>query len=88
MKDATVIPLNSSRSSRCRYYLVNDGRGMGGYSNSPDHYSNHWVVTNGVDRGNGYQGYMSVNYAASDEGCLPSEARARLLKLMTRFGWN
>ena len=86
------IPLNSPRSLRARYYLVNDGRGMGGDGNPPDHYLNQWVVTNGVDgRGpNGYEGYtaMSVDYAAGSEGRLPNEARNRLVKLMSRFGWN
>lgn len=69
------VILTRSKSSRERYKLVKDGRGMGGYGMPPDHYSRHWLVVNGVDRGNGYQGYMSVDYALSED-CLPESAKA------------
>jgi hypothetical protein len=71
----TTIKLNSSQSSRDRYYLIHDGKGMGGYGKDKDHYLNNWVVVNGVDRGNGYQGYMSIDCALK-EGYVPEEAKA------------
>lgn len=61
------IPLTKSRSSQERYYLLKDGRGMGGHGSPADHYLHHYVVVNGVNRGGGYQGYMSVDYALSAE---------------------
>jgi hypothetical protein len=75
------IKLNSARSSRDRFYLIRDGRGMGGYGNPPDHYSHQWVVANGIDRGNGYQGYFSVDYVLSGElTWIPEEVRAAIRK--------
>lgn len=73
------IALTTSRSPRERYYLLKDGRGMGGAGEPPEHHSHSWVVVNGVDRGNGYQGYMSVDYALSDEVTwLPESAKRRI----------
>lgn len=55
------ISLEKSRRSRERRYLVKDGRGMGGSGRPADDYLHHWVITEGVDRGNGYQGYESID---------------------------
>lgn len=77
---ATV--LTTSRSSRERYVLIPDGKGMGGYGKSRCHYLNRWVVANGVDRGNGYQGYMSVDYAISEESSLPEKAKSKIRKII------
>lgn len=68
------IQLTSAQRSLDRYYLIKDGKGMGGHGEPPEHYLNQWVVANGVDRGDGFQGYYSVNYALTlDE--LPDEAK-------------
>lgn len=75
------VKLTSSSSSRDRYHLVRDGQGMGGYGQEKSHYINQWVVVNGVDRGNGYQGYMSVDYALSD-GHLPDSAKQIIRKTL------
>ncbi len=69
-----VIPLARSRSSRERYYLIEDGRGMGSYGLPESHYSHRWVVANGCDRGNGYQGYYAVAYALTLDH-LPESAK-------------
>jgi hypothetical protein len=69
------VQLTKSRSSRDRHYLIRDGKGMGGGGKPEDHYLNRWVVVTGVDRGNGYQGYMSVDYALTCDW-LPDGAKA------------
>lgn len=71
----TKIQLTKSKSALARYYLICDGQGMGGAGNPKSHYSNRWTVVNGVDRGNGYQGYMSVDYALTVD-YLPDSAKA------------
>lgn len=74
------ITLTTGRSSRDRYYLMQDGRGMGGAGKPESHYSWSWVVVNGVDRGNGYQGYMSVDYVLSAEVTWIPESAKRLIR--------
>lgn len=74
------IQLTHSRSSRERYYLLNDKHGMGGAGMPEDHYLNQWVVVDGTDRGNGYQGYMSVDYALSDAVTWLPAAAKRLIR--------
>ena len=67
------IILNTTKSSRNRYRLISGH--MGNYnkpSNSPNH---RYVVVNGIDRGNGYQGYMSVTYALNECDYLPQEVK-------------
>lgn len=54
------IQLTNSKSSRDRYYLVSGSMGNAGESKS--HANNYYEIVNGIDRGNGYQGYMSVSY--------------------------
>lgn len=46
-----------------RTFLINDGQGMGGAGMPDDHYLRNWIVAQGTNRGNGYQGYMSIDYA-------------------------
>lgn len=76
-----MIKLTSSRSSRERYYLLLDGKGMGGAGNPPGHYLRRYVVVNGVDRGHGYQGYMSVDYALSLEW-FPESAKKKIRQVI------
>lgn len=77
MPNKCHIPLVKSRSSIHRYYLIKDGRGMGGAGHPANHYLNQWVVANGQDRGNGYQRYMSVDYALSGSS-LPEYAKTKI----------
>lgn len=75
--------LNKTRNVRDRYYLI-DGK-MGCYG-EPDNHANHkYQVANGVDRGNGYQGYMSVSYALTLD-YFPKEAKAKILAILKKEG--
>lgn len=75
--------LNKTRNVRDRYYLI-DGK-MGSYG-EPDNHANHkYQVANGVDRGNGYQGYMSVSYALTLD-YFPEEAKAKILAILKKEG--
>ena len=69
------IQLTKSKSSRDRYYLV-DGS-MGGYGETANHANNHFEIVNGIDRGNGYQGYMSVSYFLENK-YIPEEAKNKV----------
>jgi len=75
-----MIKLNSSRSSRNRYYLMNDGIGMGGYGLPDNHVNKKWVVVNGIDRGNGYQGYSSVTYTIAEDSPFPEDVKVAIRK--------
>lgn len=54
------IKLNTTTKSSQRYYLLNQSQGS---YNTPAYYPNHcYCVVSGSDRGNGYQGYYSIDY--------------------------
>lgn len=76
------VSLTTSRSSRDRYYLIKDNSGMGGGGAPVNHYSRLFVVVNGVDRGNGYQGYSSIDYMLSDKSELPEHAKRKIKRLL------
>lgn len=81
------ITLTTGQKSRDRYYLIKDGRGMGGAGKPEDHYLNQWVVVNGTDRGQGYDGYYSVDYALSDEVTwIPDHAKDLIRKTLNLKG--
>lgn len=79
------IKLNTTRSSRDRYWLTNGS--MGCYGEPKNHANHVFEVVNGVDKGNGYQGYMSVSYAMAPQSYMPEEARINLRKELTRLGY-
>lgn len=54
------VQLTHSKSSRERYYLIQGQMGSAGESRN--HVNHHAEIANGIDRGNGYQGYMAVSY--------------------------
>ena len=54
------IKLNTTQKTRDRYYLISGS--MGSYGNPVNHANHKFQICNGIDRGNGYQGYMSVSY--------------------------
>ena len=76
------VPLTSSKSSRDRYYLIKDNQGMGGAEAPINHYSRLFMVVNGVDRGNGYQGYSSIDYMLSDKSELPEHAKRKIKRIL------
>lgn len=73
--------LNRTRCSSERLTLVKDGRGMGGAGQAEGHYSRQWYVAYGVDRGNGYQGGMNVDYALGKDH-VPAEAKAKIREIL------
>lgn len=67
------IALNKSRSSRDRYYLVNKSMGCYGLpEDAPDH---KYSVINGIDRGNGFQGGLSIKCALTECKYFPEDAK-------------
>lgn len=54
------LQLTHSKSSRDRYYLISGS--MGSYGTPDNHVNQKYEIAEGIDRGNGYQGYMSVSY--------------------------
>lgn len=70
--------LNKTKSSRARFTLINESMGCYG---DPGHYATHeFSIANGIDRGNGYQGYMSVTYALTKCAYFPEDAKIALIK--------
>jgi hypothetical protein len=72
------IQLTHSKSSRERYYLVN-GK-MGGYGEPENHANNVFEIVNGIDRGNGYQGYTSVSYFLTEKH-VPQSAKNKVIAI-------
>lgn len=72
------IILNKTKNSRDRYTLIN--KGMGGFGLPENHPNNMYSVINGVDRGNGYQGYMSIDYFLSCDYLLILKSSPMYLK--------
>lgn len=79
------IALNKAASSRKRYYLVNGSMGSAG--ESANHATKHLEVVNGIDRGHGYQGYMSVSYALACD-YIPKEAKAKIREVIKENGYS
>ena len=80
------IILNKTKSSSQRFTLLSGA--MGNYGeprNSPNHY---YEIVNGVDRGRGYQGYMSITYALSDRSSLPEEIKRTIQKEIKKLRFN
>lgn len=77
------IQLTNSKSSRERYYLVNGS--MGNYGEVANHVNNHFEVVNGIDRGNGYQGYMSASYFLTLD-YIPKEAKEKAIEIFKEKG--
>jgi hypothetical protein len=77
--------LNKTTNSRDRYTLIKEGMGGAG---DPKHYPTHlYSVANGVDRGNGYQGYESITYALKEDKFFPEEARRNLIEALDSIGF-
>lgn len=85
MKKECVITLNKTRSPRERYHLVSDAMGnYGAPDNSPCH---KYCVANGVNRGNGYQGYTSIDYFFELD-YIPFEVKSVLFYKLLELGYG
>jgi len=61
---------------------------MGGYGepkNSPNHTLS---IGCGVDRGNGYQGYMAITYALYECDYLPDAVKERIAEILRGKGYE
>lgn len=57
--------LNKTQNSGDRYRIIPGSKGCHG---CPANHANHkFEIANGVDRGNGYQGYTSISYFLTQE---------------------
>ena len=73
------IILNKTRKTNDRYTLLNLGMGGAG---DPYYYPTHsHCVAQGMDRGNGYQGYMSITFFLNDESH-PIEVKEKLISIL------
>jgi hypothetical protein len=74
------IQLTHSKSSRDRYYLMEGKMGCAG--EPPNHANNHFEIANGIDRGNGYQGYMAVSYFLREMSHVPQSAKNKVIQIL------
>ncbi len=79
------IQLTKSKSSRDRYYLVRGS--MGNIGTKSSHANNHFEIVNGIDRGNGYQGYQSVDYFLNCE-YIPNDAKIKVREILNEYGYT
>jgi hypothetical protein len=79
------IALTHSRSSRERYYLISGY--MGNLGKSYNHVNNHFKIANGIDKGNGYQGYMAVSYFLKQDS-IPQSVKDMIIKICKEKGYT
>lgn len=78
------IILNKTKSINDRYYLINGSMGCAG---TPKNHANNFVeVANGVDRGNGYSGYIAVSYFLTQEH-VPQEAKDKVVEFCKKHNY-
>jgi len=79
--------LNKTKFHRERYQIVKGS--MDSYGEEFGHPNYHYEIVNGIDRGNGYQGYMSVSYFLKNEyGYIPKEAIENCKRFLKRKGYK
>ncbi len=77
--------LNKTKKHRDRYRVINGKMGSHGQSpNSPNH---KYEIVNGIDNGNGYQGYSAVSYFLTKEDA-PQEAKDNLIDFLLVRGYK
>ncbi len=77
--------LNKTTKSRERYRVIPGSMGCAG---DPKHYPTHkYEIAAGVDRGNGYQCYMSVT-TFLEKGYIPEEAKQKLIAFLRGKGYQ
>lgn len=78
--------LNRTKSSQDRFTLIDGSMGSAG---DPEHWPTHkFEIANGVDKGNGYQGYMNITYALKECSYFPEDARKRLIWVLSTGGYK
>jgi hypothetical protein len=79
--------LNKTKSHRDRYRIL-DGN-MGNHGDPKDWPTHKYHIANGIDRGGGYQGSMSVTYFFSEEArYVPEEARKNAIRFLLANGYE
>lgn len=70
--------LNKTRNTSERYSLIPGSMGCAG---CPANHANYkYQVVNGIDRGNGYQGYTSISYFLTQDH-VPQEAKSKVIAI-------
>lgn len=82
MKETKII-LNKTQNHSERYTLINGS--MGSHGTPANHANRRYEIANGVDRGNGYQGYTSVSYFLTQE-YVPQEAKNKVIEICKKQG--
>jgi DNA-directed RNA polymerase subunit RPC12/RpoP len=78
--------LNKTIKHRDRYKVIPGSQGSYG---DPDYYPTHkYTIANGIDRGNGYQGYSSITYFLTEMEYAPIEAKTNLKKFLKKKGYD
>lgn len=77
------LVLNKTKSHADRYYLINGA--MGNHGKKENHANHKYSIANGIDRGNGYQGYSSVSYFLK-ESHFPKEAKSKVIEICKKEG--
>ncbi len=88
-KDQTII-LNKTTRARDRYRILiepNGKNGSGSYGEPPDSPLLKYSIVEGSDRGNGWQGYMSIKYILETD-YIPAEAKRNLIKFLKSKGYG
>jgi hypothetical protein len=80
-----MIILNKTRKHRERYRIVNGG--MGYYKDPKDSPNYKYHIAIGVNRGNGYQGAMSIEYFFNEEKP-PFFARVNAIEFLIAEGYE
>lgn len=76
--------LNKTSKSSDRYTLIDSPMGCDGH---PDFYpTNKFCIVNGTDRGNGYQGYMSID-SFFRSSYIPFETKSVLFYKLLELGY-
>ncbi|MFA5935040.1 MAG: hypothetical protein WC827_04095 [Candidatus Paceibacterota bacterium] len=79
------IILNKTKRSSERYTLISGAMGSyGELKTSPNHSFN---IANGIDKGNGYQGYSPVTYFLTSDFA-PIEAKNKCKEILKSFGYS
>jgi hypothetical protein len=78
--------LNTTKRHSDRYQ-IQPGK-MGGAGDPNNHVNNCYHIVSGIDRGNGYQGYMAVTYFLSDDIRTPDATKMRCRRFLRQKGFD
>lgn len=77
--------LNKTTKASERYHIIRGSQGSAG--DPPDWPTHKFEIANGVDRGHGYQGYMSVTYFFT-KAYVPEEAKRKCKEFLKQLGYE